>query len=724
MKLFDLDWQNFIARLAVWRQLPLTIRRQLAELRPNDEMSIDRLGAHGTFLIEHGFVEVSPKNAKARLAKSCLEFGRAIRAMIRHDILENATSDSLLLYVRDHFTSQDVYNLARNPPYSHSIHQQLLPEVLSTRWVEGFLAKSEMPTRKKPSLKNELPPWLTIPTHNDAPAATKTSADDTDEKVAGRLVRHLMDSPEPIPFEELSNRWDDVPTRSLGKAILLGVGHLVLFPMMRQSDMTPMLGLWPAISRRLHRPRPKPPTPVKLETAAQGAFLVEDMITTLVAAATKPLRLRGNDAALFAKAEQEIHSNLMSIPTPYSRMLACPPDARVRTAMHWIQMLGFAKRAGTPGDDLRLEATAQGEQWLSESAKGRVQAVLDLLLSTKKKPSCPRRVAYGFGDTATELDDPDNFFDDDEDDEFDSYGYYDVTLDILPSSLPISDGEKRKPELRQAAVAALSEIPEDTFVSLNGFLLWQKTERNPLPSLFAKTNGPGVYSGWSHRTATPEEMECLWSDFLLDILCRRMLPLGCVRIGTQSDPEDVYVSLTGPGRYLLGLTTDFDYGHDHDSQDKIIVQPNFDVVFLAPSPLAEASLARFAERKSRGVGSLFRITKKSIFAASGSGATADQAIETLSRLSAKPVPANVVREIAGWFDQCRRVRLQPAILIHCPDADTAARVAATGGKKAALLTETVVELTDVRAKTELLRKLQSLGIFLEKSVSSRTRRNH
>ena len=219
-------------------------------------------------------------------------------------------------------------------------------------------------------------------------------------------------------------------------------------------------------------------------------------------------------------------------------------------------------------------------------------------------------------------------------------------------------------------VSALTTLPDDAFVSLAEFLVWQAREANPLPTLFGEPNGPMLYTGWSHRPATLEEKENLWSHFLKDVLRCRLLPLGCASLGMIEGSTDVYIAIASPGRYLLGSADDFDYGHDHDAQGQIVVQPNFEIVFLAPSPLAEASLARFAQRKSRGVGSLFSITKKSILVAAGSGMTAAQVLETLANLSAKPMPANVAREIAGWFDRCRRINVRSAFLIHCPDADT------------------------------------------------------
>ena len=68
-------------------------------------------------------------------------------------------------------------------------------------------------------------------------------------------------------------------------------------------------------------------------------------------------------------------------------------------------MLGLVRRAGDPGDDLRLETTRKGERWLAESAKGRLKAICDHLLSTARNP---RPSAYSAGAYADDLDDLDD----------------------------------------------------------------------------------------------------------------------------------------------------------------------------------------------------------------------------------------------------------------------------------------------------------------------------
>jgi hypothetical protein len=143
-----------------------------------------------------------------------------------------------------------------------------------------------------------------------------------------------------------------------------------------------------------------------------------------------------------------------------------------------------------------------------------------------------------------------------------------------------------------------------------------------------------------------------------------------------------------------------------------MVQPNFDVVFLASWRKAESELARFCERKGRHVGTLFKVTKQSIFAAAASGLTRDRVLGSLREYCSAELPPNVEFEISAWFGQYREIALRPALLIHCPDAETALRVAAVAGKKVTRLTDTTLELPDSKAEPALRKKLREMGIFV------------
>jgi hypothetical protein len=110
--------------------------------------------------------------------------------------------------------------------------------------------------------------------------------------------------------------------------------------------------------------------------------------------------------------------------------------------------------------------------------------------------------------------------------------------------------------------------------------------------------------------------------------------------------------MTAAGRMLLGLPNEGrDDAADAAPQDgALIVSPNYEVVFLAPSPGREAELGRFCERVGRDVGVLFRITRQSIQRGAASGIGVHAALNALTRGSRSPLPENVEHEIRSWME--------------------------------------------------------------------------
>ena len=89
------------------------------------------------------------------------------------------------------------------------------------------------------------------------------------------------------------------------------------------------------------------------------------------------------------------------------------------------------------------------------------------------------------------------------------------------------------------------------------------------------------------------------------------------------------------------------------------MQPTFEVVFLSPSPAAEAVVGRFGERVGREVGLLFRLTKQSIQRAGAAGMGTREVLGALERFSRSPVPANVAHELSGWLGSAASQRGEP-----------------------------------------------------------------
>ena len=135
------------------------------------------------------------------------------------------------------------------------------------------------------------------------------------------------------------------------------------------------------------------------------------------------------------------------------------------------------------------------------------------------------------------------------------------------------------------------------------------------------------------------------------------------------------------------------------------------MVFLAPSAKAESEIARFCERRGRHVGTLFKVTKQSILAAAASGLTAEHVLTTLREYCGTELPGNVEREIVGWFGQFRQVTMVPAILIHCPDAETATRVISAAGPRVTRLTDTTLEWRQEKPSPRSSRSCGKWGSF-------------
>jgi hypothetical protein len=368
---------------------------------------------------------------------------------------------------------------------------------------------------------------------------------------------------------------------------------------------------------------------------------------------------------------------LGTLPEWVEKQFGFIPHDSIDWALAFLKYYEFLEQKGHRGEDLRLEVTEAGRNWLGLAEKDRLKTLLDGLLGKHKK--------------RTEM-----------------FDYEDHTTSLLPYSFEF-DSAKQDQGVQSAVMAAYAGQGTDTFVGIEEFLSYHARQNNPLMTVAEKhPHAMLLLRGAYVPMPGPDELEEAWKDLLQAFLRLRLLPLGAAKVGVDGDGAPCF-ALTEAGRYLVGAQTDF---RVEQAAGRIVVQPNFDVVFLAPAPRGEAEFSRFAERKGRHMGTLFRITKRSILAAAAAGLTLEQTFATLRQCCLQELPPNVRREISGWFAQCRRVSLRPAVLIHCPDAETAARVQAVAGRKVTLITDTIIELHDQTKQAELVRKLRDAGIFV------------
>jgi hypothetical protein len=675
MRLADLDWGEVLGALPRWEALSPEARMAFVAIKPGAAADTAALGPAVDELVAAGFV--TPPGPKARLYPHAPELRPllvALRAMDRLrplDGLGGALSDA---YVQDQMTVEEANALIGgrlHGQYSWVNRGAVAATVSSVDWLKEFLGA----TPGIPLLEWEMA---------HLPRAQKPSiVSPAVGSALQRLVRALADHPHGVPLRDLGGLLPDVPPQQRLAALRGGLRYLLLFVSLRRDqDPEAVVGLLPGILHRLGPP-PPPPAPVPVAEVFEAAFRISDMTTVLVDAAAEPIPVRGSDGTLYVRAQRVLAARLVRPPAWAEALLFEMEDdeeameLRIAMAAEALSVLGLAA-VTSEREKWRLSATPAGRAWLALPEGERLQRVLDRYrASTQRTPG--------------------------------GYGTARSTVDFLAVSLQFSMREE-KPDLRAALSAAFLSAPSDGMVPVEAFVRHHAQLHNPFlgaDAAYLRSRG-GVYGA----PRTREGWESIWAGMLEAFMRMRLVPLGGARLGRTHEGE-VAFALTDAGRYLLGGTDEFRFAAEADGE--VVVQPDFEIVFLSAAPRVEAELARLAERTGTGhVGALFRVTRASVLRAAESGITAEKMLKTLGEAARAPVPANVARQVKDWFGGTRRVRIRPAVLVECPDTETAARVTALGGPQVSAVTRTILRLDgNEKSVGALVKKLRARGIFVQ-----------
>ena len=461
----------------------------------------------------------------------------------------------------------------------------------------------------------------------------------------------------------------------MAAAIQAGLRYLLIFPCLLNESLEPALGLWPTAARKLSSEIPRPPEPVTVSQPFHSPFLVDDMTSVLAACAVVPPRTRVSDSRIFEADQRALVASLGTLPQWIEQEFQVVAEKRILPHLIFYAMASFWKSvaAAHARRDWRLPKRAAIGWGFRQ--KDRLKSALDRLRGQTKEQQ--------------------------------PHTDYDVGL--LPQH--VNPNLTRHLKIISAALAAtFAQLPADEFLRRSEFLAYQKEAQNPLAAILREEPYFSVtVSGRTLTHPSADELEQAWEEMLSAFLRLRLLPLGGVRVGIDGK-RAVCFAITDAGRYVLGAVDDFHVAVE--SSGGIVLQPNCEVVFLAPAARAEAEIARFCERLGRHIGTLFKVTKKSILEAAASGLTAERVLATLREYCGAELPGNVEREILGWFGQFRPVRIVRATLVHCPDRDTATRVMAAVGSRATRLNDTTIEWHEEKPAPALLKKLREMGIFL------------
>jgi Helicase conserved C-terminal domain len=613
MKLFPPDWHGFLEELALWGELSISARRTFLDgLRPGLSLA----AAPGDPAIEElkdaGLLREAESGGSLAVSQEHASFHHVMKALEKHPLFEGSGLAVLCSYLGDHYS----------PRERSLLHESLalLPNDLPR--VAGLVASVE---------------WL------DAALQRQGDVSDLSGLEAARaLLDFFREQRDRVAVRDLEEYFPQLGRDDLCAGIRTGIQRAVFFLALRRTDLEPLLGLWPAAARRLRRMAVVlAPEPVKAAGSFRHPFLVDDMTTLLLAAHLEPIPLRRGDEKPFIRFVEDVSPALLSIPEWLERLVGLTIEGRIALAIQALRLTGLLVPEGSPRSGPPAHRRSRGGRAGSASSLSRHSRVSGS--AVWREPSlvpAPWSTAW-IGDELSQRREriigilaigsggPSGLF------------------DLLEEEWTSSEGARE--EVLPWLVQAFSSVPVTSFIKFADFAEYQAAIGSPMGTV-----GPSVApreSGSTTSAASEEALEELWKSFLGIFLGRCLLSLDGAEAGITQEGIPCF-RMTHVGRRILGLPGD---GHgERDGQDRadpaVIVQPNFEIVFLLPSPAAEAELGRFCERVGREVGVLFRITKESIRRAAGSGLDAGQVLGPLERHARSELPPNVRQEIQGWLN--------------------------------------------------------------------------
>ena len=677
MKFFDTDWDCVCRWLAVWETLSVPARRHylLAAQSHSATVSAEGYGSETELVLAAGLVEVV-STGRLKPAQASVPFRALMAQLAKFPLFDQKPTRQLLdEYAVKHYLREEsdyVRFSGRGPAWdSQAWPQSFLDQPNLKAWEQNYLTYLEREGGNRSS-------WFSFREPARQPKVTWFPDGETAE-AAKCLVRHVMSSVQPVPMLSLPAALPEHLRSSFQPALKACLRFLLVYPALCQESLEAVVGLCPTVVYLLRRPAAVPP-PVELcKGLISPAFLLEDMTRVLAEAATGDCRLNRSSYGhqLFKVVADKLREEFVTLP---SRMHARYDfEGRLASAIACVTGLKLAEDKSNQSQRL-LVATAKGRKWLTQPAADRLG---ELLFEIKRrKPSESR----GSNDP----------------------------LSYMRSGFCFEGAEGGDFDHHTWLGSIWRQTADEGCMALNAFLDYHARLSHPLvnPEVpdSSRPSSTSRFGGWG-RTFRAETIEEVCREVLEDFFWNRLVPLGCVET-TAREGGQIWFRLSSAGKYLFGQTAELAYG-EPSVNAAIIIQPNFDIVFLHPNLNAEVELSPLAERTGRHVGALFRITRRKVILAAAQGTTAEAMLATLAKHASKPVPANVAEEIRSWFAVCRPLTTRRSVLIEAGDRETALRVQRLLGTRCSVLKDTLLEWRGAGLDPKLRRKLTEQGLFLD-----------
>lgn len=612
MKLVPADWPGFLDELVRWGELSIEARRAFLDgIAPG--LSIDPVvgGAAVAELRDAGFLEPSRRGELLGIAEERASFHQVLKSLARYPIFERPGLAFLSSYLGEHYTPQERSQIHESTALLPNDLPRVAGLVSSVEWLRTALGS---PSERTGSGGHD----------GQRPRSAAPAADPARALQRARLLlTFFTEQRDRISLRDLEEYFPGVPREELCDGIRLGMQRCLFYLGLRHADLEPLVGIWPAAARRLRRLAVVlAPQPVPVDQVFGHPFLVEDMASLLVSSRGEPIALRRGDERPFARFVEETSGMILTLPPWLETLSGLALENRIDLALQALRITGLLaaaprqvgrKSAGTAAAEVPgpLTPGPEADRWIRLGVEERRDYVLERLVGEDAK-----------------------------------IRLFDLLEDGWVSP-PDRQGEIL-PWLQQA----FSSLPSRMFIRFSDFAEYQAAIGSPLAAMPGLSREGLPPDPKAPEFASEEAMEELWKSFLGIFLGRCLLSLGGAEAGLAADGRPGF-RLTDTGRRLLGLPREAllpANGAGRPDETPLVVQPNFEVVFLSPSAEAEAELGRFCERIGRGIGVLFRISRPALQRAASAGIGPQQVISLLARRSRNPLPPNVEHEVRGWAE--------------------------------------------------------------------------
>jgi Helicase conserved C-terminal domain len=252
---------------------------------------------------------------------------------------------------------------------------------------------------------------------------------------------------------------------------------------------------------------------------------------------------------------------------------------------------------------------------------------------------------------------------------------YLAEVNVRPGPTPLEAAHEENMRARQMVIERLLHESVDVWCSFSAFIAHCKLHVPYL--LFPRQYGSRAerYSsnsnpyGWDFRLRRGwlthrEGWHMVEGGFIRAVVGGPLYWLGLVSLDQEQNPTSFNLS---PAFATIASSTSIE--REEVPWGRLIVQPNFELVVLAPvSEALLIKLDRFADRVSLEHIAQYRLTKTSVSRAIQMGLHTEQIQAILTQAAGSEIPQNVSYSLSEWERQARRVEVWPgATLLEVDD---------------------------------------------------------